>query len=134
MTRINSTSIHTGRNADEQATGQPYPPAPKAATPIDLHPWGYSGYSTTPAATWRDDRNVRCARCGFICNLDRDRRSREGSREGWGINYDAVANFDYNEVIDYNDIFTTYDDEDLPDLDPVVIAGCPSCGTLLYDK
>jgi hypothetical protein len=126
--RINSDAIHTGRNADEQAAGQPYPPSSTAGLP----PYTIS---TTGASTWRDDRYVRCARCGFICNLDRDRRSREGSREGWGINYEAVANFDYNETdVGYEDIFTTYDDEDLPSLDPVVIAGCPSCGTLLYDK
>jgi hypothetical protein len=38
-----------------------------------------------------DDRRVpaesgflRCGRCGFVCNTDRDRFSREGSKEGWG--------------------------------------------------
>ena len=36
-------------------------------------------------STLRDDRYVRCSKCGFICHLDRDRRSRRGSREGDGI-------------------------------------------------
>jgi hypothetical protein len=35
--------------------------------------------------TWRDDRYVRCSRCGFICHLDRDRKSIRGSRDGNGI-------------------------------------------------
>ena len=115
--RINSKAIHTGRNADEQAGPQPYPPG-----------------STTGPATWRDDRFVRCSRCGFICHLDRDRRAPEGSREGWGVNYTAVDNDAYNADIGYNDYFTMYNDEDLPRHDPVVAAGCPQCGTLLYDK
>ena len=34
--------------------------------------------------TWIDNRYVRCARCGFICHLDRDMHSTEGSPEGWG--------------------------------------------------
>lgn len=33
----------------------------------------------------RDDRYVRCSKCGFICHLDRDKRSVRGSREGNGI-------------------------------------------------
>ena len=32
-----------------------------------------------------DRKYVRCARCGFMCNADRDRKGRRGSKEGWGI-------------------------------------------------
>ena len=116
--RINSDAIHTGRNADHLGGSQPYPPN-----------------STTGAPSWSDDRYIRCSRCGFICHLDRDRRGREGSREGWGINYTSVDSDTYNQTnLGYDDIYTMYNDEDLPRHDPVVIAGCPSCGTLLYDK
>ena len=37
--------------------------------------------------THRDEKHVRCARCGFICNTDRDMKGRRGSKEGWGIKY-----------------------------------------------
>jgi len=114
---INSKAIHTGRNADGQGSGQPFPPG-----------------STTPAQNLRDDKFVRCSRCGFICHLDRDRRSRDGSREGWGVNYSATDGDLYNANINYNDYFTMYNDENLPGYDPLVIAGCPNCGTLLYNK
>ena len=34
-----------------------------------------------------DKAYVRCARCGFMCNTDRDMYSSEGSRLGYGISY-----------------------------------------------
>jgi len=33
----------------------------------------------------KDDRYVRCSKCGFICHLDRDKRGVRGSKEGNGI-------------------------------------------------
>lgn len=36
---------------------------------------------------WPDTRYVRCSRCGFPCNLDRDLTSHPGGYEGWGIVY-----------------------------------------------
>jgi len=36
-------------------------------------------------------RFVRCARCGFVCNTDRDTTSKRGSRLGWGITDTYVA-------------------------------------------
>jgi len=38
---------------------------------------------------YKDDRQVRCGRCGFICNVDRDLHANDGSRIGWGIKYDV---------------------------------------------
>lgn len=34
---------------------------------------------------YRDDMYVRCKRCGFICNMERDRYSHPGAKDGWGI-------------------------------------------------
>jgi hypothetical protein len=68
MGRIRSDSRYTGRNADSQGSGQPFPPG-----------------STIPAKVLRDDRFVRCSRCNFICHLDRDRHSIDGARDGWAI-------------------------------------------------
>ncbi len=36
------------------------------------------------SATYSDRRYVRCSKCGFICHLDRDTRSTDGSRLGIG--------------------------------------------------
>jgi hypothetical protein len=33
---------------------------------------------------YKDDRYVRCDRCGFVCHLDRDHKEPEGSKLGWG--------------------------------------------------
>jgi len=38
-----------------------------------------------------DRRYVRCARCGFVCNTDRDILSKRGSNLGWGMRYSNVA-------------------------------------------
>lgn len=36
------------------------------------------------------DNYVKCARCGFTCNLDRDVRAPYGSRAGWGLRYERI--------------------------------------------
>ena len=36
---------------------------------------------------YRDNMQVRCSRCGFICNMDRDLRSHPGGYESWGLNF-----------------------------------------------
>lgn len=88
----------------------------------------------------RDDRYVRCKRCGFICNTDRDSRGREGSRQGWGISFveqdvmtGSSTSYD-DDNIDYDSTSIEYDNDDVARTiyDPVVVAGCPNCGTLLY--
>ena len=89
---------------------------------------------------WQDEASInngvpepfiRCARCGFMCNLKRDHHSYYGSKEGWGttITPVSVTQYDYSKI--------TYDDELIPFdgkiiYDPVVNSGCPKCGTLLY--
>jgi len=52
--------------------------------------------------SYRDDSYVRCARCGFWCNKDRDSRSSEGSRIGEGISYRQV----YRETTIVNGVVT----------------------------
>lgn len=74
MANIRSTGVHYGRNRDGAGTGQPYPPD-----------------STTPAQVLRDDRFVRCRKCGFICNTDRDRHANSGSRLGTGVRIDVIV-------------------------------------------
>lgn len=103
------------------------------------------------------DKFVRCSRCGFICDLQRDQRAPDGSRIGWGITYTAqnVCEQEYNSNETYGgdtdqayndgsiyDPDTTYDagtgkNYDCVDrtiYDPIVHTGCPQCGTLRYDK
>ena len=106
------------------------------------------------------DVYVRCSRCGFICKPMRDVSAPEGSRVGWGINYESynsvsktydekTENYqcgseDYDTIIPYNKENSTYDSgrDDSNDLgydgiertiyDPIQKQGCPKCGTLLY--
>jgi hypothetical protein len=66
--------------------------------------------------TWKDNRYVRCSRCGFPCHLDRDTKEPKGSRSGWGITNTIVSGL----------TATVYD--------PLVTGGCPQCGTYLYNK
>ena len=96
--------------------------------------------------SYRDDMYVRCARCGFICNLDRDLRSHPGGYEGWGYNVVTTQPaITINYVIDENG-HIVIDDLGNPLIDsvitpnqrtvvdPVVNAGCAQCGTLLYNN
>lgn len=109
------------------------------------------------------DEFVRCARCGFICKVERDIQAPRGSRTGWGITNTAynVCEVTYDEITqnyedganEYDDQNTEYDknsvsyDTGLDDTnqinydgisrtiyDPIVTSGCPQCGTLLYNK
>lgn len=81
---IRSTGSHYGRNRDGAGTGQPYPPASTQVLPP------YTISATGPQVL-RDDRFVRCKKCGFICNLDRDRHLNKGSHVGTGIRIDVTA-------------------------------------------
>jgi len=63
----------------------------------------------TPSGT-EDTTHVRCKRCGFQCDTDRDRTG-----QGSGVRYDAISH-----------TATTAPD------DPVHIAGCPFCNTKNY--
>jgi len=81
----------------------------------------------------RDDRYVRCTKCGFICHLDRDRRAPCGSKIGDGIRYvDLGVLYDSSSTL-YEAEDTTYNG--LTGVaDPVVFKGCPQSGSLLYDQ
>ena len=85
---------------------------------------------------YKDDRYVRCSRCNFICHLDRDQRAPEGSRLGWGISYEDQKDIEYVDTTSWT--FISGGNVELVNtrgvVDPVVKAGCPQCGTYLYNK
>jgi len=39
---------------------------------------------------YKDDAYIKCSKCGFICNTQRDQYAPEGSRVGWGVKYEEV--------------------------------------------
>ncbi len=71
----------------------------------------------------KDNRYMRCSKCGFICHMDRDMRSMRSAHIGDGV--DLTTN--------------TYTSTD-PDggtqsqADPTVTSGCPLCGSMLYHE
>jgi len=77
-----------------------------------------------------DNKFVRCSRCGWICNIDRDPGMREGSSSGWGMRYPTDGTLFDDPVLSYDDVKTNYDGSNIND--PVVKGGCPQCGTYLY--
>ena len=36
---------------------------------------------------YKDDAYIKCSKCGFVCNTQRDQYSTEGSHLGWGMKY-----------------------------------------------
>jgi len=40
--------------------------------------------------TYHDNKYVKCARCGFVCNTERDLSASRGSNLGWSINYTEI--------------------------------------------
>ena len=86
--------------------------------------------------SWKDNRYVRCSRCGWINNLDRETRSQEGSRQGWGTDLSSTTTGSiYIEgkqwgVGPWGGCWA----ENVYRIDPVVKMGCAQCGCLLYNK
>jgi ribosomal protein L37E len=80
---------------------------------------------------YRDDRHIRCSRCGFINNLDRDTHLPEGSQAGWGTTYSDEITMDSSSVI--FDHTTVHFDGYYIDRETHV-GGCRFCGTYLYNK
>jgi hypothetical protein len=80
--------------------------------------------------TWKDNRYVRCQRCGFMCHLDRDSRASEGSRVGEGMSYSTT----FNTVSLTGNAAYSSATVSVVRNDPIVIGGCPQCGTYMYDK
>jgi hypothetical protein len=66
----------------------------------------------TRTPSGNEDNMVRCKRCGFPCDSERDKTG-----AGEGLTYVAV----------------THTASTCPD-DPTVVSGCPFCGTRNYDK
>ena len=82
------------------------------------------------ATAFRDDRYVRCYRCGFVTNMDRHIRAAYGSRIGQGISHPDPLDYDESGSI-YNQTGTTYDGRQN---DFTVTGGCPFCGQYTYDQ
>lgn len=59
---------------------------------------------------YRDDRYVRCGRCGYVANMDRHARASYGSKAGEGVSRTEGVN------------------------DFTITGGCPFCGALTFDK
>lgn len=77
---------------------------------------------------WKDERHFhRCGRCGFICNTDRDKLGRRGSKEGWGIDASSTGGGWFDGDGWFRDGWFS-DEEYLA----TVTDGCPQCGTLMY--
>ena len=72
---------------------------------------------------YRDNRNIRCGNCGFICNMDRDTYMAEGTKAGDGITHAAA---------DAGSGYWTGSAWTGTGYDFSVSAGCPFCGCLLY--
>jgi len=67
----------------------------------------------TKIPSGNEDVNVfRCTRCGFLCDLSRDKTG-----PGSGLRYDSIS----------------HSSDTAPD-DPVVVQGCPFCGTKNYQN
>ncbi len=80
---------------------------------------------------WKDQRYIRCSKCGFICHLDRDRKGVRGSREGWGATYSETYAYD-ESTIEYDQAGVGYNGY-VSDRETHT-GGCPLCGTLLYHE
>lgn len=100
------------------------------------NPLAYSkpaGVTSTVTKGNEAERLVRCRVCGFPCDLERDVNLKDGSYAGLGINYGAQLTMG-----------TTIGDNKTPAAgavsgtaqqyyEPDVTAGCPNCGTFLYN-
>jgi hypothetical protein len=75
---------------------------------------------------------VRCKKCGFMCNTHRDIQKQLGSRAGYGIIYESVKEYDAVDV-EYDSVSNVYDGRAVG-TEPTVNAGCPLCGTYLYNS
>ena len=80
----------------------------------------------------KDDRYVRCSRCGWICHLDRDMHIKEGAKVGWGSSYTGTySNIDWDDSGTlWADTLVSWDGNSK--FDEKVTGGCPNCGTFLY--
>jgi hypothetical protein len=78
---------------------------------------------------YSDANFVRCSRCKWICNTQRDSERDEGSYAGWGNKFEQV-NTSYVKPLTYSNSKVEYNGSELQD--PIRQGGCPQCGTYLY--
>lgn len=75
-----------------------------------------------------NDKLVYCTKCGFPCKIDRDERHQILDDAGKGVSLVELS--DTRTVKDYLTGGTlTYNLQDI-----LVTAGCPCCGSFLYDQ
>lgn len=83
---------------------------------------------------YADDRYVRCRQCGFMCHLDRDMTSQDGSRIGDSITTSDTT-YQLNEELWAEEPWghfywggqAGYYGE------PTTNGGCPQCGSYRYE-
>jgi len=87
-------------------------------------------------ADHKRDRYVKCSRCEFMVNMDRQRAKR-GSRLGEGLSYvSETTQYDsifYDKPVSY-DCGLAYDSREKVVDNPTTTSGCPNCGTYLYSE
>ena len=87
----------------------------------------------------RDSRYIRCSRCGWMCNTDRDIRAPYGSKTGEGVTREQVVQYD--GAPDTTPVEYDGEDEDGRRVtydghrsDFTITGGCPFCGSYTFDK
>lgn len=97
---------------------------------------------------YRDTEQVRCQRCGYICNKDRDSlEKKDHSRRGWGMDYTSNTYTTTSDDMDHkHGVYewgtAAYGNPEWGGTttmtetryNPTQTAGCPFCGTMLYEK
>lgn len=88
--------------------------------------------TNTSVVKGNETRLVRCVHCGFPCDRERDSRSPEDSWVFLGINYGEQLTASSSKLSDRRDSTGAQ----VPDnyYERTVSGGCPSCGSVLYDK
>lgn len=81
-------------------------------------------------SAFRDDRYVKCGRCGMTVNMDRHARASYGFRAGQGISHPDPLTYNSSSTA-YNGTGTTYNGRQN---DFTITGGCPFCGSYTFDK
>lgn len=88
--------------------------------------------TTTSVVKGNETRLRHCVNCGFICDTERDVRMPEDSWAGLGISYSGPLTAG-SALSDSRDLITGAIKHDTY-YTRTVRGGCPSCGSMLYDK
>jgi hypothetical protein len=79
-----------------------------------------------------ETRLVRCVNCGFPCDRERDSRSPEDSWVFLGINYGSQLTASSSPLSDRRDSTGAQVADNY--YERTMAGGCPSCGSMIYDK